>query len=104
MRKICFVLAIFVLLAGVSLGRISVSDEEGIKAATLDYIEGWYEGNPERMERALHKELAKRGVFINKKSGETIIRPVSAEQMVKFTKAGAGKKPKDQWGIELTIR
>ena len=38
----------------------STSDTELIKQAALDYIEGWYEGNAERMERALHPELAKR--------------------------------------------
>jgi hypothetical protein len=26
------------------------TDEAGIKQAALDYIEGWYEGNPERIE------------------------------------------------------
>ena len=29
------------------------SDSPGIRQAALDYIEGWYEGNGERMERAL---------------------------------------------------
>ena len=37
---------------------MSDADREAIKATALDYIEGWYEGNPERMERALHPDLA----------------------------------------------
>jgi len=37
----------------------SPADAAAIKQTSLDYIEGWYEGNSERMERALHPELAK---------------------------------------------
>ncbi len=33
------------------------SDREAITATALDYAEGWYEGNAERMERALHPDL-----------------------------------------------
>lgn len=39
----------------------AASDEAKIRAAALDYIEGWYEGDAERMERALHPHLAKFG-------------------------------------------
>src|SRR5262249_48228671 len=40
--------------------RASEADLAAIKQTALDYIEGYYEGNAERMERALHPELAKR--------------------------------------------
>jgi hypothetical protein len=36
-----------------------------IRQTTLDYIEGWYNGDPERMERSLHPDLAKRIVVPN---------------------------------------
>src|ERR687897_708241 len=35
-------------------------DEAAIVRAVLDYFEGWYDGDPVRMERALHPDLAKR--------------------------------------------
>ena len=38
----------------------SPADSAGIRQAALDYIEGYYEGDGARMERALHPELAKR--------------------------------------------
>lgn len=41
-------------------------DEAAIRSTALDYIEGWYEGDPVRVERSLHPELAKRIV----RSGE----------------------------------
>lgn len=78
--------------------------EAAVKNAALDYIEGWYSGDAERMDRALHPDLAKRGVFVNAESGKTFVRPINKAKMVEATKAGVGKKPKEQWGIELTIQ
>ena len=40
--------------------KASPEDEAGIRATALDYVEGYYEGNPDRMEQALHPHLAKR--------------------------------------------
>jgi hypothetical protein len=34
-----------------------------IRQAAVDYIEGWYTGDADRMERALHPDLAKRRVY-----------------------------------------
>ena len=36
------------------------TDREAITAVVRDYFESWYEGDPERMGRALHPRLAKR--------------------------------------------
>jgi len=69
----------------------------------LNYIEGWYSGDASRMEQAFHPDLAKRGVWLNPKDGTTVIRPLTAESLIEYTKQGGGKKPKDQWGIEVTI-
>jgi hypothetical protein len=81
----------------------SSKDKEAITKAALDYIEGWYEGNAERMERALHPELAKRGIFVDKKTGKIAMRSVGAADMVKYTKAGAGKSPEKKEKVKLTI-
>src|SRR5688572_20651239 len=62
---------LFVTILFLSVGQVnaqSTPDSELIKQAALDYIEGWYEGNAERMERALHPELAKR--IVNTEHGE----------------------------------
>ena len=37
-------------------------DEAAIRAVALDYIEGWYNGDADRMDRALSTELAKRRI------------------------------------------
>ena len=68
----------------------STSDTELIKQAALDYIEGWYEGNAERMERALHPELAKRIVRTDAK-GRSGLGQMGAMTLVQSTRAGGGK-------------
>ena len=99
-KAILFLIALLLLyfsvfsLAAFGLGdRDASADKVAKKKAALDYIEGWYEGNAERMERALHPDLAKRGVFVDKKTGKVAMRSVGAADMVKYTQAGAGKSP-----------
>lgn len=39
------------------------SHEEGVRRAALDYIEGFYEGDPDKLRRGLHPELVKYGYY-----------------------------------------
>jgi len=81
------------------------SDEqnEAIKKAALDYIEGWFEGSGERMDRALHPELAKRLIYKDAK-GKDVFRNLTKAEMVKATEGGGGKGvPADQRQIKVTI-
>jgi hypothetical protein len=81
----------------------AAADSAGIRAAALDYIEGWYEGNGERMERALHPELAKRIVNTNP-NGRNSLGQQSAMTLVNNTKAGGGKNtPMDQRRKDVRI-
>jgi len=59
---------------------------QAIVAAALDYYEGWFNGEPERMERALHPDLVKRSLAEDGMSVETI----SAREMVEATAKGIG--------------
>ncbi|MDX2438456.1 MAG: nuclear transport factor 2 family protein [Acidobacteriota bacterium] len=54
-----------VLLVGMVAFAAGPDDEAAIKATALDYLEGWYSGDAERMERALHPDLAKRIVRVD---------------------------------------
>ena len=79
------------------------ADEEAIRKAALDYIEGWYEGNSERMERALHPELAKRIVRTNPQ-GQSRFDSMSALALVQGVKRGGGKQtPKEKQIKEVVI-
>ena len=79
------------------------ADSTAIRAAALDYIEGWYEGSAERMERALHPELAKRIVNTNP-NGRNSLGQQSAMTLVNSTKGGGGKNtPADQQRKDVRI-
>jgi len=68
----------------------SAADSAGIRQAALDYIEGYYEGDGARMERALHPELAKRIVRTDG-NGRYMLGQMSAMTLVMGTRAGGGK-------------
>jgi hypothetical protein len=83
--------------AGTGQSNLSQADADAIKATALDYAEGWYEGNPERMERALHPDLAKRIVRTDPKAGKSRLDHMGALQLVQFARAGYGKNtPKEK--------
>jgi hypothetical protein len=98
------VLLLIMLLTLVSSARAqSAPDTAAIKQTALDYIEGWYEGNAERMEKALHPELAKRIVRTNQE-GNSRLDQMSAMSLVQGTRRGFGKDtPKDKQQKDVTI-
>jgi len=66
-------------------------DEHAIKESVLNYIEGWYEGNPERMSMALDADFSKTGIRSEKNTGKTMLNHVSKSNMVLYTEAEYGK-------------
>jgi Putative lumazine-binding len=82
----------------------SAADQAAIKQTALDYIEGWYEGDAARMERALHPDLAKRIVRTDQKSGRSRLEQMSAMGLVLGVRAGYGKNtPKEKQQKDVTI-
>lgn len=67
------------------------ADSAAIVATSLDYIEGWYNGDAERMERALHPDLAKRIVFTDKETGQSELGEMGADQLITGADRGVGK-------------
>ena len=94
---------LLLILLGPVAHAQSTADTEAIKATALDYIEGWYEGNSERMERAVHPELAKRIVRTNAE-GYSRVDQQSAMTLVLNTRRGGGKNtPKEKQQKDITI-
>jgi hypothetical protein len=90
-------------IAGVAQAQ-TAADSAGIRAAALDYIEGWYEGSTERMERAVHPELAKRIVMVTPQAGGSTLRSMTAAELVGATGAGYGTQtPADQRRTDVRI-
>lgn len=66
------------------------ADAAAIEAVAMDYAEGWYTGDAERMERALHPSLVKR-TLMQDETGRWIVNPTSTfENMVAWTRDGEG--------------
>jgi len=70
----------------VTSAAIAPADVEAIVATVRDYFDGWFTGDAERMRRALHPELAKRGMLRGALETDT------AESMVSATAEGIGTR------------
>ena len=102
MRLATLVAALAALAA--PLAAQSAADSAAIRQAALDYIEGYYQGNGERMERALHPELAKRIVRTNPENGRSSLGQMSALSLVQGTRAGGGRDtPSERQQKDVTI-
>jgi len=71
-----------------------------IEATIRDYIEGWYEGDVTRMERALHPDLVKRAPLGRDGRGAEL-RAVTRERMVALTREGGGRSPGAPYEIDV---
>ncbi|HVF31216.1 MAG TPA: nuclear transport factor 2 family protein [Pyrinomonadaceae bacterium] len=74
-----------------SVAAQSDPERDAIKRTALNYAEGWYEGNADKMESALHPDLAKRIVRTNDK-GQSGLGQMSAMSLVQGTRGGSGKQ------------
>src|SRR5688572_1882820 len=90
MKKILLVSIVLLYCVGV-FGQTDNADRDAIKRTALNYAEGWYEGNADKMESSLHPDLAKRIVRTNDK-GQSGLGQMSAMSLVQGTRAGSGKQ------------
>ena len=96
---------LFLLVAGSTFSLMAQADleREAIKRTALNYAEGWYEGNADKMESALHPDLAKRIVRTNDK-GQSGLGQMSAMSLVQGTRGGSGKQtPAAEQQKDVTI-
>lgn len=76
------------LFLGVAAAAQSPADSAAIRATALDYIDGWWAGDGDRMARALHPELAKR---IQQRGPQgAFVRAMTASELVAGTHRGGG--------------
>lgn len=91
MKRIIFLTFLFTLLFSVQSFAQADAEREAIKRTALNYAEGWYEGNADKMESALHPHLAKRIARTNDK-GQSMLGQMTAMELVQGTRSGFGKQ------------
>jgi ketosteroid isomerase-like protein len=72
------------------------SDEDAVVATVRDYFEGWFDGDPVRMERALHKDLVKR------RAGDEL-GVTTKERMLELTRRGDGKEDAADRTLDIEV-
>lgn len=103
MRRLLMLFFLVLFASVVHVQAQSKSDADLIKQAALDYIEGWYEGDAVRMERALHPDLAKRIVRVDQR-GRYSLGQMSAMTLVQLSREGDGKSiPKEKQQKDVTV-
>ena len=86
------VTVLLAVLAGVSTARAqTAADSTGIRATALDYAEGWYSGDGDRMARAVHPELVKRILVTDTATGRAFVQTMGASALVNGARHGYGK-------------
>jgi len=65
--------------------------EDAVRSVVMDYVEGWFDGDAGRMERALHPELVKRCRGIEGNDPDAL-ETLSAREMIDATADGEGRR------------
>jgi hypothetical protein len=85
-------IALAVLLA-VAFGPSSVmsrtqaaQDRDAVRQAGLDYVEGVYNVQPERIERSVHPSLVKRGFYKKDAQAPYVEMPMTYDQLVNLAR------------------
>lgn len=89
-RKLLYASLASLLVAHPAVAQ-TATDSAAIKATALDYIEGWYTADGDRMERAVHPDLAKRIINTNPANGRSVLGHQSAMTLVQNTRREGGK-------------
>ena len=84
--------------------NVSEADLAAIRQAATDYCESWYEGSAEKIERAVHPDLAKRIVRTDPQSKGSRLENMGAMRLYQGVRAGHGKNtPKEKQLKEVTV-
>jgi hypothetical protein len=66
-------------------------DQDAVRSAVTDYVEGWFDGDARRMARALHPEFVKRCRGIEGDDPD-VLETLSAREMIDGTADGEGRR------------
>jgi hypothetical protein len=97
MKRMIILAAALLFAAPLAISGQSKDEREAVRQAVLDYVEAIYDVNPQRIERSVHPELAKRGFFKKKGATDYSSEPMTFQQLVDIAKNynKSGRVPKD---------
>jgi len=104
MLKIILITTLFVIF-GVKIIAQTPADTVAIKECIMNYIEGYYQADANRMDKALHPELAKRAVFTDK-AGNPFIQGMGKSLLIHATRNNTNKNvlnPDAEFKAEIQI-
>ena len=76
------------------------TDEAAVVATALDYFEGWYAADHERVARALHPQLVKRWPAQTSADAPTV---TTRDRMLELVREGGGSADRTDDPIEVTV-
>jgi hypothetical protein len=77
--------------------------EVSIRQTLMDYYEGRFEGDAERVQSALRPEMIQRGIALWSKTNDFFFPGVFASNLVEDARAGITKRPPGQRELEILI-
>lgn len=77
-----------------------MNEAEAVKATALDYFEGWYAADVDRVDSALHSQLVKRWAGQVDAEAPTV---TTKERMLELTREGAGVEDRTDDPIDVTV-
>jgi len=104
MRSTVLLSVALLSLASRAAAAQASADSAAIKETALNYIEGWYEANPDRMAKAVHGDLAKQIVVRDRPRAREFVRDMSATELIEGTRGGGGSQtPAERRRRDVTI-
>jgi putative lumazine-binding protein len=79
------------------------ADRDAVRLAALDYVEGIYDVQPERIERSVHPSLVKRGFYKDTAAGPYVESPMTYDQLVRLAGNWNKERKRDISIKEVTV-
>ncbi len=82
----------------------TADDLAAIERAAMDYAQGWYNADAERVRHSAHPQLVKRAFTPDPKTGEPQLREVSRDRLVELARQGGGSDwPRERLSFDIAI-
>jgi hypothetical protein len=93
----------FIAAAALATESTSRADISAIEASCYDYVDGQLQGDPARVARSLHPDLAKRSAIGETPDESLGLRRMTKEELVELTRQGVLKTPEAQWNRSCRV-